>query len=317
MKDIDLGRRRIGWAEALRRDRWLYAFMVPGILYAIVFHYIPMGGVVIAFQDYDMFSPAGPIGAMFTSPWVGLKHFARFFESGDFWPVFRNTLIISLYKIVFLFPLPIALALLINELRGRLFKRVSQTLLYLPHFLSWVVISGLFFQLLNPYGPVNSFLLKLGIVDNPVNYFREPDLFRSLLVSTAGWKETGWNTIIYLAAITAIDQEMYEAALIDGAGKIRQTISITLPSLLPTILLSFTIRLGYLLDAGFDQVFNMYNPLVYETGDIIGTYVYRMGLGQLDYSLSTAVGLFNSAIGLILILSANKASRRWFGKGIW
>ena len=300
------------------KQEWLlYVLLLPGILYAIIFHYIPLLGAVIAFKEYDMFLGGNPISAMIDSPWVGLAHFQKLFTSEKFYQIFINTFLIGLYKIVWLFPLPIVLAILLNEVKSRMFKRSAQTLLYLPHFLSWVVISGLFIQLLGPYGPINKMLVDIGLLSKPVDAFTDNNLFRSLLVGTAGWKETGWNTIVYLAAITGIDPELYEAAGMDGANKFRQIISITIPSLIPTILMLFTIRLGYLLDAGFDQVFNMYNPTVYESGDIIGTYVYRVGLGQMDYSFSTAVGLFNSVVALVLILVANKVTRKYFGKGIW
>jgi putative aldouronate transport system permease protein len=301
----------------LKQEWLLYVLLLPGIIYAITFQYIPLLGSVIAFKEYDMFMAGGPIRAMIDSPWVGIAHFQKLFSSEKFYQIFINTLAIGVYKILFLFPLPILLAILINEMKSQLYKRSCQTLLYLPHFLSWVVISGLFIQLLGPYGPINRILLQIGILSKPIDPFTDNNLFRSLLVGTAGWKETGWNTIVYLAAITAIDPEMYEAAYMDGANKLQQILKITIPSLIPTILMLFTIRLGYLLDAGFDQVFNMYNATVYEKGDIIGTYVYRVGIGQMDYSFSTAVGLFNSVIALILILTANKISRKYFGRGIW
>lgn len=301
----------------IKQEWLLYVLLLPGIIYGIIFHYVPLLGAVIAFKEYDMFMAGGPIRAMISSPWVGLAHFEKLFASAKFYQIFINTFAIGLYKIVFLFPLPILLAILINEMKSQFYKRSCQTLLYLPHFLSWVVISGLFIQLLGPYGPINKLMIDIGILAKPIDPFTDNGLFRPLLVGTAGWKETGWNTIIYLAAITAIDPEMYEAAYMDGANKLAQIFKITIPSLIPTILMLFTIRLGYLLDAGFDQVFNMYNPTVYEKGDIIGTYVYRVGLGQMDYSFSTAVGLFNSVVALVLILAANKVSRKYFNRGIW
>jgi len=300
------------------KQNWqLYAFLVPGLLFTLVFRYIPMLGNVIAFNEYDIFSSDGPILGMFTSPWVGLQHFKRLLGDIQILNVFKNTILISLYKIFWLQPIPIILAILINEVRCKYFSKVVQTIYYLPHFLSWVIVSGLFLQILGPYGPINGTLQSLGIIDGPIQFFQDSAFFRSLLVITGGWKEVGWNTIVYLAALTAIDPQLYEAAKIDGANKIKQIIYITIPSISSTILMLFTIRLGYIFDAGFDQVFNMYNPTLYETGDIIGTYVYRLGIGQMEYSFSAAVAVFEAVIGLAILFGANKICRKYFGKSIW
>lgn len=300
------------------KQNWqLYAFLVPGLLFTLVFRYIPMIGNVIAFNEYDIFSPDGPILGMFTSPWVGLQHFKRLLGDTQILGVFKNTILISLYKIFWLQPIPIILAILINEVRCKYFSKVVQTIYYLPHFLSWVIVSGLFLQILGPYGPINGTLKSLGIIEGSIQFFQDSSFFRSLLVITGGWKEVGWNTIVYLAALTAIDPQLYEAAKIDGANKIKQIIYITIPSISSTILMLFTIRLGYIFDAGFDQVFNMYNPTLYETGDIIGTYVYRLGIGQMEYSFSAAVAVFEAVIGLVILFGANKICRKYFGKAIW
>ncbi|MFK7691770.1 ABC transporter permease [Paenibacillus sp. HJGM_3] len=294
----------------IRKDWDLYLALIPGIAFLILFKYTPMYGIVIAFKDFNIFD------GMAASPWVGFKHFDKLFGSESFLNVFKNTLIISLYKIVFLFPLPIVIAVLLNELKNMAFKKGIQTLIYLPHFLSWVIVSGLFIDLLSTNGGiVNKMIVNLG--GEPIRFFLDSEIFRSVLITTAGWKETGWSTIVYLAALTSIDPQLYEAAKIDGASRWKQTIHITLPGLVPIIMLMFILRLGNILEAGTEQILVMYNPSVYNVSDVIGTYVYRMGLGNQDYSFSTAVGLFDSVVALILILSGNYLSRRYLKLGMW
>lgn len=302
-------RKRQGW-RLFRAHLDLYALLVPGLLFLLVFKYIPMYGVVIAFQDFNIFD--GISG----SPWVGMEQFAKLMLSEEFGSVFRNTLLISLYKIVLLFPLPIVVALLLNEVARMWFKRIIQTIIYLPHFLSWVIIAGLFVNILSPSaGIVNALIAKLG--GTPVSFLLDNDWFRSVVVFTAGWKESGWNAIIYIAAIAGIGQDQYEAAAIDGAGRIRQMWHITLPGIMPTVVLMFILRIGGMMEAGTEQILMLYNAVVYETGDVIGTFVYRMGLGKMEYSFSTAVGLFNSVIGFALILGGNWLSRKWVHRSIW
>ncbi|ACT03683.1 ABC transporter permease [Paenibacillus sp. JDR-2] len=295
----------------LARSNWdMYLLLVPGLIFLLLFKYTPMYGVVIAFQDFNIFSGIGG------SEWVGLDQFQKLVHSDDFTRVLTNTLLISLYKIVLLFPIPIVVALLLNEVRKMMFKRTIQTIIYLPHFLSWVIISGLFVTLLSPTdGLVNQIITLFG--GKPISFLQDNSFFRSVVVFTAGWKEIGWNAIIFIAAIAGIDQEQYEAASIDGAGRIRKMISITLPGIMPTIILMLILRIGSLLEAGTEQILTMYNPLVYDSGDVIGTYVYRMGLGQQDYSFSTAVGLFNSLVGFILIISGNMLSKKFLKRSIW
>nr|WP_235885532.1 ABC transporter permease subunit [Paenibacillus cymbidii] len=288
----------------------MYALLVPGLLFMLVFKYIPMYGVVIAFQNFNIFD--GISG----SPWVGLEQFAKLVRSDEFFRVFRNTLLISLYKVVLLFPIPIVVALLLNEVAAMWFKRTVQTIIYLPHFLSWVIIAGLFINILSPStGIVNALIAGLG--GSPISFLIDNDWFRSIVVFTAGWKESGWNAIIYIAAIAGIGQDQYEAAAIDGAGRIRQMWHITLPGILPTIVLMFILRIGGLMEAGTEQILMLYNAVVYETGDVIGTFVYRMGLGKMEYSFSTAVGLFNSVIGFALIMGGNWLSRKTVKRSIW
>lgn len=294
----------------IRGNLDMYLLLIPGVAFLLLFKYAPMYGIVIAFQDFNIF------GGISGSEWVGTAQFERLLHSDEFLQVLVNTLLISLYKITLLFPIPIVIALMLNEVRRMFFKRTIQTIIYLPHFLSWVIISGLFVNILSPTsGIVNEMIRALG--GEPISFFTNNDLFRSLVVFTAGWKEIGWNAIVFIAAIAGIEQEQYEAAAIDGAGRLRQMWSISLPGMLPTIVLMFILRIGSLLEAGTEQILTMYNPLVYENGDVIGTYVYRMGLGQQDYSFSTAVGLFNSAVGFLLIVIGNMLCRKFLNRSIW
>ena len=288
----------------------LYLIAIIGLLYLVVFKYLPMGGIAIAFQDFNLFD--GISG----SPWVGLENFKRLFGSADFYKVFRNTLLISVYKLVFLFPLPIILALMLNEIRNMAFKKITQSVIYIPHFLSWVVVAGIFTTLLSPStGIINNVLAAMGF--ERISFFTSNTWFRSVLVATAGWKESGWSAIIFIAAIAGVDQELYEAAYMDGAGRFKQMLHITLPGISSTIVLMLILKLGQILDVGTEQVLMMYNPTVYDTGDVISSYVYRMGLGKMEYSFSTAVGLFNSVIGLILVVSGNYLSKKFTGSSIW
>ncbi|TMV46885.1 sugar ABC transporter permease [Paenibacillus mesophilus] len=297
------------WSD-IRKDWDLYVALIPGIAFILLFKYTPMYGIVIAFKDFNIFD------GLAASPWVGFKHFEKLFASDSFMHVFQNTLIISFYKLFFLFPLPIIVAILLNELKNMAFKRGVQTVIYLPHFLSWVIVSGLFIDLLSTNGGlVNKIIVALG--GEPIRFFLDSEIFRSVLIASAGWKETGWSTIVYLAALTSIDPQLYEAAKIDGASKWQQTIHVTLPGLVPIILLMFILRLGHILEAGTEQILVMYNPSVYNVSDVIGTYVYRVGLGDQDYSFSTAVGLFDSVIAFILIISGNALSRKFLQRGIW
>lgn len=293
----------------MRADIVLYMLLFPGVLYFIVFKYMPMYGIIIAFQDY---SPFKGIGA---SEFVGLKHFLRFFEDDEFITVFRNTLLISFYKLLFGFPFPILMALMLNEVRIMAFKRVAQTLFYIPHFFSWVIFGGIVIQVLSSKGMINSVIAFFG--GDPILFMAEKDYFRSILVISDIIKESGWASIIYLAAIAGVDPSLYEAATMDGAKKRHEIWHITLPSIKTTIVILFILQLGNILELGVQQVFMLYNPLVYEVGDIIDTYVYRVGLTQQNYSFATAVGLFQATVGLILIYAANAFAKRYSGGGLW
>lgn len=298
------------WIIDLKGNYDLYLLLIPGILLTIIFKYLPMYGVVIAFQDFNVFD--GIRG----SHWVGFEQFQKLLGMTDFYKIFANTLLISYYKLIFLFPAPIFMAIILNEIKNETYKRTVQTIVYLPHFLSWVIIAGLFINILSPTnGIVNQVIQMFG--GKPISFMMAKEWFRSVLVFTAGFKEIGWGAIIYIAAISGIDQELYEAALIDGAGRVKRIIYITIPGITSTIVLMLILRLGGILEAGTEQILMMYNPLVYDVGDVIGTYVYRMGIGKMEYSFTTAVGLFNSVVGFILIISGNWLSKKLVQRSIW
>jgi putative aldouronate transport system permease protein len=287
-----------------------YSMIVPGLLFFIIFIYIPLCGSIIAFQDYNIFN------GVFHSKFVGLKHFENLFAYPEFYRVLKNTLIISLYQLVLGFPAPIILALLLNEVNKMLFKRIIQTVLYLPHFLSWVIVGGLFINLLSPrVGMINEMIQYFG--GEPIFFVQEPGYFRSIIVSSGIWKEVGWGTIIYLAALAGINPELYESAEMDGAGKFRQVFSITLPSILPTIAILFLLRIGSIMDTGFEQIYMFLNPLVYDVGEVFDTYIYRVGLLGAQFSATTAIGIFKSVVGFILIIAANQLSKRATGNSIY
>ncbi len=307
--------RRIGnnaagiWSH-MRSNPSLYLLLVPGLIYYVVFHYVPMYGVTIAFKQYNIF------GGMFKSDWVGFKHFIELFSNDNFYKVLRNSLLISLYKIVFNFPAPIILAILLNEVRKMSFKRTIQTVIYLPYFLSWVVIAGLVINFLSPStGVVNMVIESMG--GEPINFLANKAYFRTIIVLSDLWHGMGWNTIIFLAALTGIDPQLYEAARMDGASRLRQIVHVTLPGIKSTIVVLLLIKIGHMMDNGFEQIFLLSNPLVYEVGDVFETYVYRTGLVETRYDFSTAVGLFKSLVGLVLLLIANSLARKSGERGIF
>ncbi|GHU75446.1 sugar ABC transporter permease [Clostridia bacterium] len=298
------------WFKRLARNWDMYLLLLPALAALVVFKYMPMWGIQIAFQKFNIFR--GIAG----SPWVGWANFERLFHSKDFYIVLRNTLLISAIRISVLFPLGIFVALLLNECRWMPFKKITQTIVYIPHFFSWIVVAGIFTTLLSgSSGLVNKAIISLG--GKPITFLTSTRWFRSVIIFSGGWKEAGWNAIVFIAAIAGVSQELYEAARIDGAGRLRQIWHITLPGIAPTIVLMFILRIGSLLDAGNEQILAIYNPVVYSVADVIGTYVYRIGLGKMDYSFGTAVGLFNSAVGFLLVMTGNTLSRRVTGSSIW
>ena len=299
----------------VKRHPGMYLMLVPGLFFLFVYKFAPMYGLLIAFKDYNIFLGNNPIEAIGLSPWVGGAHFERLFASSQFLKVLSNTLIINGLKIVWLFPIPIICAIMLNEIRNSAYRKFAQTAIYMPYFFSWVVIFGIFYSLLGSYGIVNTIITSLG--GSRIGFFTDKSIFRSVLVFSEGWKEVGYNTVIYLAAISGIDVVLYEAARVDGASKLRQIWHITMPGLLPTIVLMLILKVGHILEMGFEQVLVFYNPSVYEVADIIQTYVYRLGMGQMDFSLSTALGLFNSVVAFILIVGANTVSRKLLNRSIW
>lgn len=288
----------------------LYLISLPGLLFFVLFKYVPLLGSVIAFQNYNLFA------GVTKSPWVGLEHFERMFSHYDFLKILRNTLLLGTYDILFAFTAPIVLALLLNEVRLVLYKKIIQTIFYAPHFLSWVIVSGIFVGILSPSsGIVNVILGWFGV--EPIYFLGEDSYIRSVLVGSGLWRDVGWGTIIYLAALAGINPDLYEASNIDGAGRWRQTLSITLPALLPVITILFLLKIGDFLDYGFERVFVFQNPLNIQSSEILDTYIYKAGLQQLQYSYATAIGLFKSVVGLFLIAIANTISKKATGESLY
>nr|WP_248930795.1 ABC transporter permease subunit [Paenibacillus hamazuiensis] len=283
--------------------------MLPGFLYYIVFHYIPMYGATIAFKQFT------PAAGIWDSPWVGFKHFQDFFKSYYFWRIIKNTLLINLYSLLFGFPAPILLALLLNEVRKMWFKKTVQTLTYLPHFVSVMIICGLIVDFTSKNGLINDIIVWFGGTRD--NLLMKAELFRTIFVSSGIWQEIGWGSIIYLAALSGIDQELYDAANIDGAGRFRQILSVTLPGIMPTIIILLILRIGHMMDVGFEKIILLYNPSTYETADVISSFVYRKGIVDANYSYSSAIGLFNSLINFVLLIGANKLSKKFSDSSLW
>ncbi len=305
-----------GWSDKCKRigremvkRRWMYFLLIPGIIFFTLFKYVPMYGLKIAFMDYNQYNPS-------QSTWVGLDQFIKLFSKRSFIPVLRNTVVISLLKLIIGFPIPVILALMMNEMRNLKFKKVSQTLLYLPHFISWVILSGIIMTLLDAdNGLITTFINK--IAGSRIMVLTDSKWFVPMLIVTDIYKGMGWGTILYFAAISGIDPQLYEAASIDGAGRWKQATNITLPSIIPTIVVVFIMNCGNILNAGFDQIFMLYSSHVYDVADIIDTYVYRMGIEKNDYSFSTAAGMFKSVVAFVLILIVNKIAKKTGNEGLF
>lgn len=300
-------RRKKSKENLQRRGYDIIWMLVPGIILVTIFCYIPMGGLIISFQDYNIF--AGIQG----SKWVGFKHFIKFFSRKDIFRIVGNTTAISGMNILFGFPVPLIIALLLNEIRSVPTKRIVQTFIYLPHFLSWVIVYGMVATLLSSGG---SFMRLLFGADAP-SILTNKNAIRPLLVLTDIWKGSGWGTIVYLSALSAVDMELYESAYMDGAGRFRRMWHITLPSIMPTIIMLLIMRVGGLMSANTEQALLFQNDLVLEKGDVIGTYVYRMGLTKMEYSMSTAIGLFNSIINMSMVIGTNYLNRKLIGRSLW
>lgn len=293
----------------IRKNKLLYVMLLPVLLYYVVFHYAPMYGAIIAFKDFS------PRLGIWGSDWVGFEHFREFFTGPYFWRTIKNTVLISFYQLLFGFPAPIILALLLNELKHALFKRTVQTITYMPHFISLIVICGILKDFTSSEGVINDVVAFFG--GERLTFLLEPSLFRTVYVSSGIWQNIGWGTIIFLAALTGIDQEQYEASKIDGAGRWKQMTHVTLPGLMPTIIILLILDIGRMMNVGFEKIILLYNPGTYETADVISSYVYRVGLQDFNYSFSSAVGLFNSVINFVLLISSNWLSRKFNDTSLW
>lgn len=297
--------------KRLWEQRYLQFMVLPGIIWMLIFNYIPMAGIVIAFKKYKITQSIGE------AQWVGLKYFREFLEDSNFMNIMTNTLGISLLKLIIGFPLPIIFALLLNEIRSKRFKKLTQTISYLPHFLSWVVLGGIMITWLSKEGIFNDILIGLHILKEPVSFLGEPKYFWGIALLSDIWKEMGWSAIIYLAAIAGVDQQMYEAAIVDGANKFQRIISITLPCISGTIAILLIIQVANLLNSNFDQILVLKNQINIDRSQVIDTYVYQMGMTMGKYSYATAVGLFKSVIALILLLVANTSSKKFLGRSLY
>jgi len=305
--------KKSGVVNIVKRDliqnKYLYFMALPVIAYYIIFHYIPIGGLVIAFKNYK------PAIGIWASQWVGVKYFVEFLTGPHFKRVVGNTLLINFYEIIFAFPAPILLALLINELRGRFFKRTVQTLSYLPHFISLVVVCGIITNFTMTDGLINDIIDFFG--GTRTNLLQRAELFRTIHVSSGIWQTAGWSSIIYLATLSGIDPTLYEAAVVDGAGRSKQLIHITVPALLPTIMVLLIMRLGHIMSQGFEKIILLYRPLTYDTADVISSYVYRRGIQETNYSFGAAVGLFNAVANFSVLIGANYLSRKTTEQSLW
>jgi putative aldouronate transport system permease protein len=303
------GPKRRTWRQALRRDWQLYSLAILPLLFFAVFRYTSMLGNVIAFRRFR------PGGSVFGEYWVGLRYVRMFMSDPTFWDVFTNTLVLGALTLLFCFPLPIVLALLLNEVRLRYLKRFVQSVSYLPHFLSIVIVAAMLMQLLSVDGTVNQIVRSLG--GDAIPFLQRAEWFRPVYVSSEVWQTVGWGTILYLAALTAVDQDLYEAAKIDGANRWRQTWHVTLPGIRPTMITLLILNTGMFMAVGFEKILLIYNPLTYPTADVVSTYLYRVGIAGGNLSYAAAIGLFEALIGLTLILSANAISRRTVGTSLW
>jgi putative aldouronate transport system permease protein len=297
------------WRRAIRRDWQLYSLAIVPLLFFLVFRYLPMFGNVIAFRRFR------PGGSIFGEYWVGLRYVKLFLTDSTFWNAFTNTVVIGALTLLFTFPLPIVLALLLNEVRTRSLKRFVQSVSYLPHFLSVVIVAAMVMQMVSVDGAVNQVVRAVG--GDPIPFLQRAEWFRTIYVSSEVWMTVGWGTILYLAALTTIDSDLYEAARMDGANRWRQTWHVTLPGIRPTMVTLLILNIGIFMAVGFEKILLLYNPLTYPTADVISTYLYRIGFESSSFSYAAAVGLFEALIGVTLILSANAISRRTVGTSLW
>lgn len=293
-----------------KQHKLLYLMLLPGALYFLIFRYIPMGGIIIAFQKYS------PFLGILESPFVGFAHFKNFFIGTDFFMLLKNTLAISFLSLIFYFPAPIILALLLNEIKNQRYKRTIQTFIYIPHFISWVIIASLTYQLLNINDGIINVIIK-ELTGNTINFLGDPKYFRGLIIGQSMWKETGYGTIIFLAALSGVDMELYEAAKVDGANRWRLMWHITLPAIKGTIIIMLILRVGSILNTGYEQIFLMRNSLNVSAAEVFDTYIYQKGITNGQYSYSTAAGLFKSIVGMIMVLGSNKIAKKAGESGIY
>ncbi len=304
-----MNRTRNRLLTSIARQKNIYIMLIPVIAYYVLFAYVPMFGNIMAFQDYKI------TRGIFESNFVGFKHFNSFLNDVYFWRLIKNTIRINVYGLVFGFPAPIIFALLLNEVRNISFKKTVQTITYMPHFISTVIICGMITSFVAREGVINSVIVSLG--GSPLEFMTDPKYFVGIYTISGIWQNMGWSSIIYISALSSIDQELYEAASIDGASRWKQTIHITIPGILPTVSILLIMQIGQMLSVGFEKVMLLYNPSIYETADIISTYVYRQGILGANYSYSAAVGLFNSVVNFILLVSVNAFSRKISGNGLF
>lgn len=296
-------------ARNFKRYKYVYIMAIPVVVYYLIFMYWPMYGAQIAFKQYS------PGRGILGSPWIGFSHFEKFFKSFYLERLMRNTLLISFYSLIFSFPAPILLALLLNELRSNRFKRCVQTVSYLPHFISVMVVCGMIIDFTRSDGLINDVIALFG--GSRQTMLLNPALFRSIYIISEIWQGVGWGSIIYLSALTSIDAEQYEAAVIDGAGRLQKVVHVTLPGIAPTIVIMLIMRIGQIMNVGYEKIILLYNGNTYETADVISSFVYRKGLIEADYGYSTAIGLFNSCVNLLLLLIANTVSRKVSETSLW
>lgn len=306
------------WRKAFMQHYWLYILMIPGILYMLIFNYTPMAGLDMAFEDFSPYNGDTAIQALFGSPFAGLKYFEKLFTGPDFWRLLRNTLAISLANLIFAFPAPIILALVLNELRCKWFKRFSQTLVYIPHFVSIVIVAALTYQLFSTTdGVAYHMLVQVFGKQNAPDIMSDPKLFSTMIVGQNLWKETGYGTIIYLAALSSVDTQLYEAAKIDGAGRWQLMWHVTLPAIRGTIILMLIMKVGSLLNTGYEQIFLMQNAMNRSVSDVFDTYIYTKGIVNGQYSLATAAGLFKSIVSMVMVVGANKIAKLFGESGLY
>lgn len=305
------------WKQALTAHKWLYILIVPGVLYMLVFNFLPMGGLVMAFQNFSPYNGDTAIDAIIKSPFVGLDIFKKFFTGPDFLRLLKNTLSISIASLIFYFPMPIILALLLNEIRCSWYKRLSQTLVYIPHFISMVIVATLTNQLFNTQDGYVYHLLTQVLQEHAPDFLSDSGLFVPMILGQNIWKETGYGTIVFLAALSGVDVELYEAAKMDGAGRWRQMWHITLPAIKATIIIMLILKVGQILNTGYEQIYLMQNAMNRSVSEVFDTYIYTKGVTNGQYSLATAAGLFKSLVGMVMVLGANKLAKLFGESGLY